>query len=259
MKTKYKIIAVIFLTGTLGYIVGQLIPIEYLKPTVEREPIKSNDYYNLIIQGIAASVTLLAVIIALFREEIRRWWEFVRIEYSVPEDKFEEVINPTIGNPSDGDSQPIEAEKYLCAIEVINSGTISAHSSEIILESASYKSNDSHTVQPLEITGRPLKWGTSGDLQITIPPKGKKKVAIFELIPPNSVSSPGGEESVRAPQLNISGVNSKLYEVSGVWSASYLIYSSNSKPRRFSIEIKWNGQWQRRLTEMRSCLTIDIK
>jgi len=255
---KYKIAIGAIILIVLGFLVGQWIPLEYFRPTIVNKPIESKDYYSLIVSIIAASATFFAVIAALFREEIRNWWEYVRIEYSIPDEKFIEVLNPNLSNAG-GSSLPLEAEKYRCEIEIVNNGTISSRSSEIIVESVNYKDNNLNTTQPLETIGTPLMWGSTQETRITIPPKGKKRIVVLELIPPDTSSSPDGAGSQSLPTLDIMGVKSEIISNNGTWIATYLLHSDNSKPKRFQVEIKWNGRWQGRKTEMNKCLTIELK
>lgn len=255
---KYKIAVGLMIAVIVGYGIGHFIPLDLLKPTIEYGPIKSNEYYSVIIQLIAAIATFFAVMAALFREEIRRWWEYVEIEYSIPEEKFVEILNPNLGNDQTS-NKPIEAEKYKCVIEITNKGTISSHASEIILESLIFKANHLNSNEPLETLGIPIEWGNTYESRITIPPKGKKRVVILELTPPDSESSPGGAAKQTLPILTFAGINEEIINKNGTWTATYMIYSSNSKSKRFSVEIKWNGQWQGRKTEMNKCLTIELK
>lgn len=259
MNTKIKIVLGILISLIIGYFIGQKIPIEFLHPKIEEKPLETKDFYNLVVQIIAAFATFLAVLIALFREEIRRWWEYVDIKYEIPENKFIEVLNSNIGDPANGKSLPLEAQKYLCTLDIINSGTITSYSTEIILESLIVENKEYTSPQNLDPNGLPLNWGSSNEQKIVIPPNGKKKVAIFELIAPEKESSPEGQESSTLPQLCFSGVTSNNDFSNGVWKATYLVYSSNCKPKRFEIHITWNGKWQSRKTEMQNCLKIDLK
>ena len=55
----------------------------------------------------------------------------VKIDYSIPNENFREIINPNTGNSGDGENTPIEAEKYVCEMEVMNKGTVSSLTSEM--------------------------------------------------------------------------------------------------------------------------------
>ena len=255
---KNKIGIGLLIAVVLGYLIGNWIPFNWLHPTIKENPIELKDYYLILVQIFAAIATFLAVTVALFREEIRRWWEYVEIEYSIPEEKFVEVINPNHGNDQ-SNSHTIEAEKYKCLIELLNSGTIASHSSEIILESLQFKADNLNTNESLETLGTPINWGYTDEPRITIPPKGKKRVVVLELIPPDTESSPDGLASQTLPILSIAGLNSNIVNQKGTWTATYMLYSSNSRSKKFSVEIKWNGQWHGRKTEMNKCLTIELK
>ena len=50
---KYKIVIAIVVTLIIGFILGQSIPFEYLRPTIEQKNIETKDYYNLIVQIIS--------------------------------------------------------------------------------------------------------------------------------------------------------------------------------------------------------------
>ncbi len=77
----------------IAYLIGNWIPIKYLNPTIDFTSIKSAEYYGLIISSISAFVTFLAVVIALFKDDIRKKWIFSKIELSIPEENFFEVLN----------------------------------------------------------------------------------------------------------------------------------------------------------------------
>jgi hypothetical protein len=121
---KYKFGIGLLISTIVGYYIGNLLPIGWLHPTIEESRLKSSEYYSIIVQFIAAIATFFAVIAALFREEIRRWWEYVEIEYSIPD------------------------EKYKCVVEVVNTGTTTSHSSEIILESLIFQASHLNSSEP---------------------------------------------------------------------------------------------------------------
>lgn len=255
---KYKFGIGLLISTIVGYWIGNLLPIGWLRPTIEESGLKSSEYYSIIVQFIAAVATFFAVIAALFREEIRRYWEYVEIEYSIPDEKFVEILNPNIGSDQSSSKQ-IEAEKYKCVVEVFNTGTTTSHSSEIILESLIFQASHLNSSEQLETQGIPIKWGNTSESRITIPPKGKKRIIILELTPPDSESSPGGAATQTLPIMIFAGLGEDIVNKNGTWLATYMLYSSNSKSKRFSVEIKWNGQWQGRKTEMNKCLTIELK
>jgi len=251
----YKKIGLGLIISVVAYVIGNLIPVEFLKPEIKVTEIESAEYYGLMISSISAIVTFLAVVIALFKEDIRKWWEYSRVEASIPNESFYEILKNNI----DSSVQPLEAEKYDCKIQIFNSGNISAMGLEVQLESLIYSGVDFPTPQNIETYGHSIYWNGQKELKINLPPEGKKSISILELIAPEQQSSPEGEDVSIPCQLNIAGIeNSKDYS-KGKWTASFAIFSTNAKPIRFQIEIDWNGRWEKRVTEMRNHLKIELK
>lgn len=243
----------------IAYLIGNIIPIKYLSPTIEFTTIKSAEYYGLIVSSISAFVTFLAVIIALFKEDIRKKWIFSKIEVSIPEENFFEVLNSSIGNTTDNTNQALEAVKYNCKIEIFNSGSISAMGLEIQLESLIFKGTDYPTPQIIETFSRSLSWNGNGETKINISPEGKKTISILELTAPEQQSSPEGDNLTIPAKLNIADIDNYPDFKKGKWTGSFAIFSTNAKPVRFTIEIVWNGRWQKRASEMKNNLKIDLK
>src|ERR1700744_4474501 len=112
MRLAYKL-GILFFICMLFNLIGNWVPINILKPSIKSEQIKTSEYYQLIIGSLSAFVTLLAVIIALFKEDIRKNWEFSKIEVSMPEELFFEILNTSIGSSADVANKPLEAVKYI--------------------------------------------------------------------------------------------------------------------------------------------------
>lgn len=258
MKWYYKV-GIGLISATLIYLLGNLIPIRFLQPKIEFSTIQTADYYSIVVNSISAFVTFLAVIIALFKEDIRKLWEFSKITVTIPSESFFEVLNSSIGNTEDNISRPLEAIKYYCNIEVCNSGNISAMGLEIQLESLTFSSPDFTTPQMIETSSKSISWNNQNESKINLSPEGRKIISIIELSAPEQQSSPGGNNTTLPSKLNFAGISNNSDFIRGKWVGSFAIFSTNAKPTRFKIEIDWNGRWQSRATEMRSNLRIDLK
>jgi len=243
--------------ATVGYIIGNIIPLEFLRPIVVSSEIKSADYYQIIIGTISAFVTFIAVIIALFKEDIRKFWEYSKICVSIPNESFVEVLK-TNTSDTPNDSMFLESEKYNCKIQVKNSGNISALGVEMYLESLTYSCVDYPTPQEIVTTGSPIIWNQSNESRINLQPEGSKRICIFELLAPSSQSSPSGSNTNIPATLIIAGIQINSEQRRGKWIGTFAIFTSNSKPVRFRLEIDWNGRWEKRVTEMRNNLTINL-
>lgn len=258
MKWYYKI-GLGLMIVILAYLIGNLIPIKYLSPTVDSTPIKTAEYYGIIISSLSAFVTFLAVIIALFKEDIRKIWEYSKIQVSIPKENFFEILNSSIGHTTDNSNQPLEAIKYNCKIEIYNSGSISAMGLEMQLESLVYTGSDYPTPQIIETLGQSINWNGLNETKINLPPEGKKALSILELSAPEQQSSPTGQNVLIPAKLVIANIDNNSDFKKGKWTAAFAIFSTNAKPVRFKIEIDWNGRWQMRATEMKNNLKIDLK
>jgi len=258
MKWYYKIVIGLIL-AILAYLLGNWIPIKYLSPTIDYSSINTAEYYGIIINSLSAFVTFLAVVIALFKEDIRKIWEFSKIQVSIPTENFFEILNSSIGHTTDNTNQPLEAIKYNCKIEIYNSGSISALGLEIQLESLVYTGSDYPTPQVIETLGQPINWNGINETKINLPPEGKKTLSILDLTAPEQQSSPAGNNVNIPAKLSIANIDNNSDFKRGKWTASFAIFSTNAKPVRFKLEIDWNGRWQQRATEMKNNLRIDLK
>ena len=251
----YKKIGIGLAISIIAYIIGNLVPISYLKPSVKQTEIESAEFLGIVISSISALVTFLAVLIALFKEDIRKWWEYSKIEVSIPEENFREVLKSSIDSPN----QPLEADRYDCKIEVYNSGNISAMGLEMQLESLVYSGVDFPTAQIIESYGHSIFWDGKNESKITLPPEGRKSISILGLSAPEQQSSPEGDEVTIPSKLNIAGLDNPDDFKRGKWTAAFAIFSTNAKPIRFTMEIDWNGRWENRVTEMKNHLKIELK
>ncbi len=258
MKLYYKL-GILILICVFCYLLGNWIPFASLNPSIKPEKINTSEYYQIIISSISAVVTFLAVIIALFKEDIRKNWEYSRIEVVMSDEVFFEILNSSIGSSTDVATKPLEAVKYVCKIDVLNSGSISATGLEIYLESLSFTGQDYPTPQIIETENRIIVLNGINDTDFNLSPEGKKTIGILELTSPSQQSSPEGSSNDIPPRLNIAGIVSSPDFKKGRWVGNFAIYSTNAKPVRFKLEVDWNGKWQKRASEMKNNLKIDLK
>lgn len=138
MKREYKII-LISIAIILSYCIGIWIPIEYLKPTIKEEEIGKAEYYRLIISIISAFITFTAVLVALFKDDLREYWKFARINFSIPDNHTIEITNDVSNGQSD---EVLQAKKYLSRFEIQNTGNLPLLNSEVYLEKLEYFPKD---------------------------------------------------------------------------------------------------------------------
>lgn len=254
MKLKLRPVIIILICLTVfGYVLGQFLPIDYLRPIIVNKDITINDFYTRIISVIGTSVTLLAVIVALFKEDIRKLWDKADLSVNFRDGH---VLNEILDNETS--SSRLRAKKYETVLLIKNQGTLAAKSCEIYLERLQFKSTVYPTSQDIPLTGQPLSWHNNPNKAILIPATGKATVPILEIISPESQSVPTDETGtiVPTPKIKIGDTESPNIYSNGTWTAKFIVYSENATPIEHTIIITWNNRWEHRLAEMSKCVTI---
>jgi hypothetical protein len=254
----YKLLFIIFLS-VISYLIGNWMPIRYFIINVKDADIYSPDYLKIIIALVSAIVTFLAVIVALFKEDIRKLWEFSKIIVVIPDNDIVEKLNTDSDSSKIGEDVHLEAQKYQSRIEVNNNGNIPAIGAELYLEKLEYNSDGFANTQYIETLGMPLSWHGTDRYSIIIPPGGKKLIDIVELICPEKQSQPNGINTVIPQKLIIGNVENPTDFKKGKWKGTFGLYSQNAKPLRFQVIVEWSGKWEKRLAEMKKYLKIEIK
>ena len=237
----------------LGYILGQFLPIDYLRPTIVSKDISVNDLYTRIISVIGTVVTLMAVFVALFKEDIRKLWDKADLSICFRDDN---VLNEILDNETS--SSNYKAKKYETVLQIKNQGSLAAKSCEIYLERLQFKSSAYPSLQDIPLTGQPLNWHNNPNTAILIPATGKATVPILEIISPESQAVPTEQAGnvVPMPKIRIGDTESPSIYSNGTWTAKFIVYSENASPIEHIISVTWNNRWEHRLAEMSKCVTI---
>jgi len=255
MRTRYMIIISI-LTLIVGYLIGQLIPWNWLHPEISDTSITMNDYYTRLISVVGALATLFATFIALFKEDIKRLYEYASLDAQFKDQSIlaEVVDKETTTN----NNKNISAVKYEVVIVVHNKGKLAGRGCQVYLEKISFKHSSYPAPKDMAITGKPLQWIGKAESSVIIPSKAKGYINILEITSPKSelITEENGHNPTGKAQLLISGSDLFLEDFNGIYTCIYMIYSENTTPVEFAVEINWNGNWQQRLTEMKECITI---
>lgn len=251
MKKPYKLILVVGLI-ILAYFLGNWIPISLLVPDFTEDKISSLEHYKLVISIVSASITFLAVFVALFKDDLREYWKYSRAEFSFPDNLTIEI---TSTQESSNDS--LIASKYISRIQVHNSGNLPLLNTEICLDRLEYFAQNSNKGQFIEVNGKSLKWNGTEETSISIPAGRKKLVDVLELIAPQKFSTPDTTKpSTSIPAKLVIGSHSPE-ENRGKWIATFSLCAQNHKEVNFAISIVWNGSWKTRLTDMSTTYIIE--
>lgn len=256
MKPK-PILLILVLTLVLGYLVGQLIPFDFLRPTIITHEISMNDYYTRLISILGAAATILATLVALFKEDIKRLYEFaaLKIQY-----KNNDIISEILEQEThESSNQNLAAKKYELIILVENIGKLAAKSCQIYLEHLTLKNSSYPTPKEFPTTGKPIQWIGKTEPSTIIPSTAKIYVSLIEILSPQAapITSEDNFAHPAKPQIKIAGIDIAPQYQQGDYNCIFMIYSENARPMEFKLSVTWNGKWEQRLTEMKNCLTFD--
>ena len=147
MNKLYKV-GLLFATVIVGYSIGNYLPIELLKPNFTDENLSKGEYYRLLISIISALITFMAVLVALFKDDLREIWKRPIIQFATPDEITIEDLSSNIESETVNDT-PI-SNRYISRIEVINTGNLPAINAEIYLDKLEFTPKDSTIIQNIE-------------------------------------------------------------------------------------------------------------
>jgi hypothetical protein len=257
-----KIIHVVLISVVvfcIGYLAGQFIPWDFLRPPISSNEMSSSDYYMRMIRVnfIGAIATFFAIFVALFKEDIIKLYENASLEVNF-KDKSNIISEVLASEPTTSDNKNIVANRYEIILEIKNHGKLPAKGCQICLEEVKLKLPNYPSPMDIKIAGKPLPWVGKTESSITITSEARAYVNVVQIIPPEAgiVSAEKSNEDMGEPQIDIAGAEFSMEHSRGIYSCDYMIYSENSSPVEFKLKIDWNGRWQQRLSEMKNCITV---
>jgi hypothetical protein len=251
---KWIILGTIIIGLIISYYLGNIIPFEYLKPNLTSEDLTKGEYLKFITAAISACITFLAIIVALFKDDLREMWKRPVISFSFPDIKTIENLEGEFE-----EEHNIQANDYVSRVIIENKGNSPSLSSELFLEKLEFTPKDTSIKQFIETTGAPLIWNGTDHSSITIPSGGKKIISITKVTKPEKISLPDSVKTNNPSKLIIGKICTKKEENKGKWVATFVFHNQNNKPTRFEILIEWNGLWKGRLADFEKLYKIEIK
>ena len=200
---------------------------------------------------IGVAITFIAVIVALFGNEIKNKIYRPRCAVSLVENSFVEFLGD-----SENSSTPV-AQYYDCCLLVKNIGNKEIKELEFVIKDVSCaKSNQK--LKKVNKFENSIYWSKPELKTINLRENESKKILIARIYPENEFGTP--EQSRKIPsKLSIMGHNAdKKYEQNSKWSVSYCLQTPESIVSNFNIEITWSGKWCSRLTEMKDEVFVKL-
>ena len=246
-----KKILLIIIPLLIGYLAGYYFPIGILKPNYpESEILNKAEYYRFIVSLIAALITFSAVLVALFKDDLREYWKRPILKFTEPLHMTIEELNNNSESGSSNDN--LIANKYISRIEIKNEGNLPAISTEIFLEKLEFKEKDTNILQNVECYGKPLKWNGTDLTSMILPVGAKKLIDIVVITAPEKVSKPDSQTTKNPSKIIIGGIPNNNEQLKGTWFATFGLYAQNHNSISFKIEMEWTGIWKPRLTEYKT-------
>lgn len=242
----------------LGYFAGVYFP-QISIPEIEERTINQVEFNTMILRGLALLATFLAVIVALFKEEIRSIWKNVKLNVVIPENPIQESLGKENVNAGDSNKEFITANHYSGKVHIINKGTIPVLNAELYLEKIEYFKKDNSQPKEIEVSGKAIKWDKEEETKSLIPSNGQKTCELIFIGAPSEESLPDGSESTsKNPSMQIGETEIPKDFQNGKFVAHFAIHSISCKCKKFKTSIEWDGKWHTRLTEMSDSLTLKM-
>lgn len=246
--TKIICFAIIIIAG---YVLGCICPISYLRIEISSRSITLAELYSTIISLITAMGTFAAVVVALFKDEIRKYLWKPKFDISEWDSMAKEDIEHESGR--------VTAKRHYNGIDIHNTGSACANDCMVFIQSIEYiRQAGAHPVL-LYDGEHQISWnGIRPQDSVDIPKGGKKSFQLFEILPPEAGSTPDGNESSKFPKLSICNIHWSQTTYSGDWHVKCVLYVNSNIQKTFVAKINWDGTWHPRKTEMDSHITFTI-
>jgi hypothetical protein len=211
-----------------------------------------------------ASATFIASLIALFKEDIISLWKKPKLKILLPNNgKFKEIsvydFEDQKSNPVIHENDHIIVNSYDFVLDIINDGKEPCKDCELYLEQIKFKkSGDVNYIDLSDITGKPIIWQHKNISNVNLPPySGKITSTLIKILSPEQL--PRSKDSIVSHAgLQIGDVTINKDNMNGDYIIKYALYSLNCKPKRISINFKWNGTWESRITEFEHTYKIEL-
>jgi hypothetical protein len=255
---------VIFRIFTVLIVLGLVVILYYLPLyywIIKNKEFPSNPSLDYQFSGLELSytssfVTLLAVVVALLKDELK-WWLWAKRKISVKQ-KSQNYLSEKISSTSIED---VRAEMYEVVIYVINTGSLHIDKCHVSLSELQYLDANNYATE-VDFISQNLHWYSKKDAVIPLHSKGKGEISLIQI--KSNDAGTVGEGQSQSPKLFIGEVETEMPKdnipLTGIikWIATFMIYYDTHSPIEYKIEIGWDGKWQNRLTEMKKHVTIKI-
>lgn len=247
MNTNYKSILWTITILVIGIIIGFWIHKAFFAS--ENQVILLWSYYFFqILGGIG---TCMAVVVALFKDSIKKFIWHPKFNFELLSDGIIEVINHNANNPT--------ADMYKGILRVTNVGNDSAKRCEIVIEKIEYAQRGSEIYDTIhDVVGRrKLDWGSDS----VIIPKGKyRDIDLYKITKATGLPQQGEAADPDSYLIELTGPQIEdKYRKSGKLRINYCISYDEGSFHNFTLYVDGDGVWRGRKEELRRYINFKLE
>jgi hypothetical protein len=242
----------------LGYVFGQILPVRSMEITIKQTPLTTHEILSLSVSLISILITFVAVTVALFKEDIRQFWENVELKVTFYQNRPFLEFTRAREFSSSLTKTPI-AEKYETILVISNTGSLAAKNCKVYLDKLQIVKNGTNKLHDVNFdNSQALKWKDKTDA-VLVPPNGKALINVLSVISPEAQSvgnleeENGHENSAKLIVGDYTIPDSRQEEH---WIATFMIYPENARSLEYKLSVEWNHEWHTREPEMTEHLII---
>jgi hypothetical protein len=223
-----------------------------------------------IVDHLAPVVTFLAILVALFKEDIVKWWRRPKLTVRLflrPPDAH--VVHTTVMWQGPGDQQPRrwEGPVYYFRLWIENKSSWAADRVQVYVRAIYNRLGDTRLQDVREWLPMNLRWSNSPfDKPITfemLNPHMGKHCDLGSVSHPSNTSEQqltGMKEGERTFNLATEVFpNSNCHRLTaGKYRIEILVAAQNAKPKVFNVDLDWNGTFEDSQERMFGAVVISV-
>lgn len=233
-----------------GYLLGSFLPLPWVSTHARQ--------VQLAIQFGSVLATLVAVVVALFRDELRQVFLRPVIGIHLDQELLTEVLTESSQSADFDSITSPRAERYDCILQITNTGNASAKDCVLYIEKI-VERNAQDVPYDRRIAAQPLPWVGTAEKGVVISETATNQACVATLLEPKEARGPsdsaktasGGAPGFRVGNLEVGPATVRV-------EVTLALHSDNSRPVRRVLEIRWNRQWHPRLSELKKTFQAKI-
>lgn len=207
-------------------------------------------YYSS--QPLGVFGTFVAILVAIFGNEIKNMFFSPKCETYIEENGFKEELGHTALTSSPS------AQIYKCTLVLKNTGSKELTDLSLVLKEVVYIDNNQKQKKISKFQNT-LFWMNPSIKTINLRETEQRDIIIARVCPEASEGTP--DNISKSPlRFSITGFNlDSKFNKKGIWVVKYCLQTPHKIIKTFEITLSWSGMWCNRITEMSKEVTCELK